>query len=229
MPTAIIPTPPQALGATRFLAFGDSITAGSLSSFDASFLIADELGSYPRLLREMLNSYNRPGNFAVLNEGVPGETARSGVDRLPAVLARFTNPLDRPQVVMLLEGINDMNVLNASPTTVATNVLNMVQIARLYNCTVLVATMPQTYESTYPNGEVRSQSADKIVPFNNEVRRMVAGLQNVHIVDVYGAFGSDRSLIGHDGLHPTAAGYQRMAQVFHQRVSEIFPVRGSLQ
>lgn len=228
MPAAIVPTPPQSLGATRFLAFGDSITAGSLSSFDGSFLIADEAGSYPRLLREMLNTYNRPQSFAVLNYGVPGETARSGVDRLPGVLAGFT-PADRPQVVMLLEGINDMNVNSASPTTVATNVLNMVQIARLYNCTVLVATMPQTYESTYPNGEVRSQSADKIVPFNNEVRRMVAGLQNVYIVDIYGAFGSDRSMIGHDGLHPTAAGYQRMAQVFHQRVSEIFPVRGSLQ
>jgi lysophospholipase L1-like esterase len=212
------------------MAFGDSITFGTLSSFDGSFLIADEAGSYPRLLRTMLNTYNQPGGFAVLNHGVPGETARSGVDRLPVVLAGFTNPADRPQVVMLLEGINDMNVNNASPTTVATNVLNMVQIARLYNCTVLVATMPQTYESQYPGETIpRSQSADKIVPFNNEVRRLVAGLQNVHIVDVYSAFGSDRSLIGNDGLHPTAAGYQRMAQVFHQRVSEIFPVRGSLQ
>jgi lysophospholipase L1-like esterase len=130
---------------------------------------------------------------------------------------------------MLLEGINDMNVNNATPASVAANVLNMVQVARLYNCTVLVATMPQTYESTYPNGEVRTQSADKIVPFNNEVRRLVGGLQNVYIVDIYSAFGNDRSLIGNDGLHPTAAGYQRMAQVFHQRVSEIFPVRGNLQ
>lgn len=211
------------------MAFGDSITYGTLSSFDGSFLIADEVGSYPRLLRTMLNTYNQPGGFAVLNYGVPGETARSGVDRLPGVLASFANPADRPQVVMLLEGINDMNVNNASPTTVATNVLNMVQIARVYNCTVLVATMPQTYQSTYPNGEVRTQSADKIVTYNNELRRLTSGLQNVYIVDVYTAFGSDRSLIGHDGLHPTAAGYQRMAQVFHQRISEIFPVRGSLQ
>lgn len=229
MPAAIVPTPPAALGATRFMAFGDSITFGALSSFDGSFLIADEAGSYPRLLRTMLNAYNQPGSFAVLNYGVPGETARNGVDRLPGILGGFSNPLDRPQVVMLLEGINDMNVNDASPAQVAANVLNMVQIARLFNCTVLVATMPQTYHSTYPNGEVRTQSAEKIVPFNNEVRRLLTGLQNVHIVDVYSAFGSDRSLMGADGLHPTAAGYQVMAQVFHQRISQIFPVRGSLQ
>ena len=31
-------------------------------------------------------------------------------------------------------------------------------------------------------------------------------------MDVHGAFGGDLSLIGSDGLHPTAAGYQRIAQ-----------------
>jgi lysophospholipase L1-like esterase len=228
LPASLVPVPPQALGATRFLAFGDSITWGQISSFDQGIIVADPSGSYPRLLREMLNGYNLPGGFAVLNYGVPGETARTGVDRLPGVLGSFA-PADKPQVVLLLEGINDMNVNNASPSQVATNVLNLVQIARLHNCTVLVATMPQTYHSTYPSGETRTQSAEKIVPFNNEVRRLVSGLQNVHIVDVYSAFGNDRSLIGGDGLHPSPAGYQRMAQVYHQRISQIFPVRGSLQ
>ena len=37
-PQAIIPVPPQRLGATSFLAFGDSITFGVLSSFDGAFL-----------------------------------------------------------------------------------------------------------------------------------------------------------------------------------------------
>jgi lysophospholipase L1-like esterase len=35
--------------------------------------------------------------------------------------------------------------------------------------------------------------------------------------------------MGGDGLHPSPAGYQRMAQVYHQRISQVFPVRGSLQ
>jgi acyl-CoA thioesterase I len=225
-PTAIIPNiPSQALGATRFLAFGDSITYGTVSSFDGSFLIHDEVGSYPRLLRSLLDANNIPAPFTVVNAGVPGETARLGVDRLPGVLTTY-----RPQVVMLLEGINDMNINNASPTQVATNVQTMVQIARLYNCTVLVATMPQTYSSQYPGESTpRTQSAEKIVPYNTELRRLLSNQLNVHIVDIYAAFGTDRSLMGNDGLHPTAAGYQRMAQTFHARIRDIFPVRGSLQ
>jgi lysophospholipase L1-like esterase len=130
---------------------------------------------------------------------------------------------------LLLEGINDMNVYNATPAQAAGNIANMVQTARLFNCTVLVATMPQTYPSTYPDGTTHTQSSDKIVPYNNELRRQLGGLQNVHIVDIYAAFGTDRSLMGADGLHPTSAGYQRMAETFHNRIREIFPVRGSLQ
>jgi acyl-CoA thioesterase I len=224
VPASLIPTPPQALGATRFLAFGDSITAGALSEFDGGFIMGDSANAYPTLLLSMLSQYNAPQVFAVVNTGVPGETARVGVDRLPGVLNTH-----RPQVVLLLEGINDLN-FDVPLTQVAGNVLTLVQTARLFNCTVLVATMPQTYYSVDPtSGRIRYNSTEKIRPFNDEVRRLVSGLQNVHIVDIFSAFGSDRSLIGGDGLHPSPAGYQRMAQVFHQRVSQIFPVRGSLQ
>src|SRR5262245_11494222 len=162
LPTVIIPTPNQALGATRLLAFGDSITSGTISSFDGVFL-SNVPGSYPSVLTAWLNQTHAPQSFVVLNEGSPGETARNGIDRLPGVLN-----MHRPQVLLLLEGINDMNINNASPAQVASNIQNMVQIARLYNCTVLVATMPQTYPSTYPDGSERSQSAEKIVPLNNE-------------------------------------------------------------
>jgi lysophospholipase L1-like esterase len=224
VPASLIPTPPQSLGATRFLAFGDSITAGALSEFDGGFIIGDTANSYPNLLLAMLRQYNGAQSFTVINTGVPGETARVGLDRLPGVLSA-----NRPQVVLLLEGINDLN-FDVPLTQVAGNVFNLVQTARLFNCTVLVATMPQTYYSVDPNsGRIRYNSTEKIRPFNDEVRRLVSGLQNVHIVDIYSAFGNDRSLMGGDGLHPSPAGYQRMAQVFHQRVVQIFPVRGSLQ
>jgi len=224
VPSAIVPTPPQALGATRFLAFGDSITYGALSEFDGVFIMLDAPGSYPRLLQSMLNQYNAPQTFAMQNEGLPGETARAGIDRMPGVLSTH-----RPQVVLLLEGINDLN-FDVSVAQTAANVHYLVQIARLFNCTVLVATMPQTYASVDPNtGRERLNSTEKIVPFNNEVRRLVAGMQNVHIVDIYAAFGTDRSYMGGDGLHPSPSGYQRMAQEFHAAITRIFPVRGSLQ
>jgi lysophospholipase L1-like esterase len=89
--------------------------------------------------------------------------------------------------------------------------------------------MPQTYASVYPSGVERPQAADLIVPFNNELRRLTAGMQNVHVVDLYTAFGTNRSLMGADGLHPTEAGYELMAQTFVQAIEKVFQVRGSLQ
>jgi len=39
-------------------------------------------------------------------------------------------------------------------------------------------------------------------------------------VDLETAFGSDESLIGSDGLHPTAAGYQLIAQSFYDVLAQ---------
>jgi lysophospholipase L1-like esterase len=228
VPAAIVPTPPQALGATRFDAFGDSITAGVLSSFDGLFLYDDTAGSYPSLLRGMLQTYS-PGQasqFAVWNDGVPGEGASQAEGRLRTVLS---DPTRRPQALLLLEGVNDMIGGGVSGPQAAASVHQLVQIARLFNVTVLVATMPQTYYSVAPDGRIRENARTQIVPFNTELRRLVSGLQNVHVVDLYAAFGTDRSLMGNDGLHPTPAGYARMAQTFHAAIVSVFPVRGSLQ
>jgi lysophospholipase L1-like esterase len=56
-------------------------------------------------------------------------------------------------------------------------------------------------------------------------------MQNVHIVDLYSQFGTDRSrgLMGADGLHPTEKGYELMAQTFVQAIETVFQVRGSVQ
>ncbi len=224
VPAAVIPVPANALGATRFLAFGDSITAGVESGFDGMFLFDVPELAFPVTLQSMLNAQNLPGGFSVANHGVPGERASQGVARLTGLLAPPT-----PQVLLLLSGINDM-IGGVSPEETAASVLRLVDIGRLFNCTVLVATMPQTYYTVEPgSGRIRENAHTQIIPFNDELRRLIAGRQNVHLVDLYAAFGSDRSLMGGDGLHPTAAGYARMAQTFHARISQVFVVRGSLQ
>ena len=76
----------------------------------------------------------------------------------------------------------------------------MVQIARVYNLTVLVANLYPTYPSE-PKGD---NAIDKIVPFNTELRRLVGGLQNVRIVDLYESFGTTAygTYVGLDGEHP---------------------------
>jgi acyl-CoA thioesterase-1 len=215
--------PITALGATSYVAFGDSITYGTLSSFDGTYLYDGTPQSYPTRLQLGLNSFHAPQVFTVANDGLPGETAAGGATRIASVLAAR-----RPQVLLLLEGINDLSGATTAART-ASSVLQIVQIARLYNCTVLVATMFQTYAVTRPDGSYRDNGSELVVPFNTELRRAVAGLQNVYVVDVYSAFGSNPTYVGNDGLHPTPEGYQRMAQEFMSAIETIFRVRGSLQ
>jgi lysophospholipase L1-like esterase len=221
--------PPPALGGTRFVAFGDSITYGTFSRFsDARFLEESPAHSYPARAQLSLRQTFplQAAALTVINAGVPGESALDGRSRIQSVLT------PRPHGLLLLEGINDMISLGRSPAATAAAVVAIVDVARSYNVTVLVGLMPQTYQSLYPGEtEPRPQAADLIVPFNNELRRLTAGMQNVHIVDLYSQFGTDRSrgLMGADGLHPTEKGYELMAQTFVQAIETVFQVRGSLQ
>jgi lysophospholipase L1-like esterase len=236
-PAAIIPNIPPVLGATRFVAFGDSMTCGSPSAFDSLVQINCSPvvgGGYPERLRSMLRTYSSQQEFGVTNRGLPGERASDGERRLPLELSELLGsgvpPPLRPQALLLLEGINDMNA-GVSPARTASSVAAMVQTARLFNLTVLVATIPQTYRSVDSMGVVRENSAEQVPVFNTELRRLVSGLQNVRVVDLYAAFGTNSygTYIGLDGLHLTPAGYDRMAQWFHAAIVDQFPVRGSLQ
>ncbi|MGE0460006.1 MAG: SGNH/GDSL hydrolase family protein [Vicinamibacterales bacterium] len=241
VPAVVIPPPylpANALGATRFVAFGDSITCGVESAFDFLVPLPCPSGTYgyPERVQALLTAYNPAQSFTTTKRGYPGEWAQNGINRLKTELAELAAPSvppgQRPDALLLLEGVNDMNN-GVSATRAAASLAEMAQVGRLYNLTVLVATMPQTWVTEDPNtGQTRQNSADKIVPFNTEVVRLLSGVQNVYIVDIYTAFGGaspNRSLIGGDGLHPTPAGYDVMAQTFHAAIVARFPVRGSLQ
>jgi lysophospholipase L1-like esterase len=225
--------PVNAAGATHFVAFGDSITAGVTSSFDGSFLFdPGPTNSYPYQLAGLLEANFTAQNFDVDNYGQPGEWAAQALssNRFVQMLAA-----QRPQGLLLLEGINDLN--NDRPVSeVVGSLQQMVELARLYNATVLLGTMFQTCQSTNPGtGQVRTNSAGQIVAFNNALTAMAAGRQNVYVVDVYGAFGNNCgpdggvNLLGADGLHPTTTGYAVMATAFGFAIRDRFPVRGSFQ
>ena len=217
--------PPAALGGTKFVAFGDSITYGTFSAFDGAFLYDAPTHSYPTRVQLSLRQIFplQAAAFTVINEGVPGERAQQGRQRIAGVLA-----MHEPNGLLLLEGVNDMGA-GSSPTQAAAAVAGIIDVARTYRVTVLVGLMPQTYVRDDSNGETRNRPDDRIVPFNNELRRLTAGLQNVHVVDLYARFGNNRSLMGADGLHPTEAGYELMAATFVQALEAVYPVRGSLQ
>lgn len=222
VPPRLSYNPPRALGASRFLAFGDSITAGVQSAFDPRFLFAAANGGYPERLQAGLNAYFDPQAFGVENWGLPGEFARQAA-------SRFRTALDerRPEVVLLLEGINDLNTGSTIEQTV--NALEqMVTIATSRGTPVLIATMFQTYRSVAPDGRIRENSHTIVPAFNEAIRRRFTGRVNVHVVDLEPRM-QDRSLVGNDGLHPTDAGFERMAAIFLQEIEHAFPVRGSFQ
>ncbi|MGE0042326.1 MAG: SGNH/GDSL hydrolase family protein [Vicinamibacterales bacterium] len=223
VPPRVAPTPPTALGATRFLAFGDSITAGVLSSFDGMFLYDGSTQSYPTRLQLGLNNYHAPQTFTVINRGIPGEWAQDGARRIQTELSNY-----RPQGLLLLEGINDLNNSRSISSTVSA-LGRILDTAALFQVTVIISTMPQTYEITDPNGNVRDNSHTEITAFNDAVRQVAAGRSNVFVVDMYAAFGSNRGLIGGDGLHPNEQGYEVMATTFLQALESAWAVRGSFQ
>lgn len=231
----ILPAP-NALGGTRFLAFGDSITFGVESSFDTEDgefpIMAAPGDEYPAQLDGQLESQFTTQDFVVDNFGLPGESAASAVSS-----GRFAQTLAsrRPQGVLILEGINDLNQGRSIGDTV--NALSqMVSIAQLYEATVLIATMYQTCYSVDPTtGRVRENSNTLIAAFNSAVRSMAANQQDVYVVDVAAAFGNNCGpnggvgLLGNDGLHPTVAGFTRLATTFGTTLRSVFAVGGSYQ
>lgn len=220
-----------AVGASRFVAFGDSITEGVLSSFDGTFLFNPGTSqSYPFQLQNRLISGHPGQSFTVFNRGIGGETAASGSQRIQSVLAA-----DRPEVLLLLEGINDLSAGFGVGATVG-RLQTMLDVAQLNNVTVFIATMFQTYrtEEEIP-GEaprIRENAFTLVEPLNQGIRQIAAGRPNVVLVDINYAFASapnPRALVGGDGLHPTEEGYVRMARWFGAAIEQTFAVRGAFQ
>jgi lysophospholipase L1-like esterase len=223
-PPRITLAPPRAVGLTRFVAFGDSITWGAYSSFDPRFLFAAANGGYAERLQVGLNVYHAPQQFVVFNEGVPGEWA-SDPRTLPRLLSTIS--ARQAQAVLLLEGINDLSNGNGVSRTVA-GVAQLINGATSLGVPVVVATMYPTYRVVSPEGSVRDNGASDVPAFNAALRQLVAGRLNVFLVDLEPAM-NNRSYVGNDGIHLTDAGFEVMASRFLAAIEAAFPVRGSIQ
>jgi lysophospholipase L1-like esterase len=145
------------------------------------------------------------------DRGVGGERVQGGTGGVPGVV-RLPLELDAtaPQVLLLLEGVNDLNAdgSRAIPTVIG-GLRSMIQQARARNIVVFLGTLlPER-----PTG--RNGSAAAIIPAANVQIRTLAASEGVTLVDLYEAFGgSPDPWIDADGLHPNAAGYRKMAETF---------------
>jgi lysophospholipase L1-like esterase len=208
-----VPSGPEAsqgprLARSRFLAFGDSLTAGTTSPSIAAALSAGPPQSYPFQLLLMLTAEYPEIPFEVFNEGKAGEASDEGAKRLPELVRSI-----RPEVVILLHGINDVSS-NGVTRTIA-NINSMARNARLAGADVIITTMPPERA-----GSSRAIDPDMLARFNDGLRDMARG-EDALLVDLAAEFG-DTNLIGFDGLHPTDAGYRRIATLIFQRIRSAY-------
>ena len=193
------------IGATRYVAFGDSITEGKLSNGDITQT------PYPAGLKRELEMRYSSQVFLVFAEGGGGETTAGGASRLPGVLNA-----DTPEVLLLLEGVNDLaSAGSAGISPMISNLRSMVQQAQSRAIPVFLGTLPPEI----PNAQ-RAGAQPFIVPANDQIRAL-AGSTGATLVDVYQALiGSLTTFIGPDGLHPTEQGYQMIAKTFFDAVRQ---------
>ena len=216
-PTPTGPTRTPVLSRTRFLAFGDSITAGEVTSpiglvtdgrallpGSSRGLLVVPAASYPSQLLAMLQAkYPMQAPALVMsNLGVPGETVLEGEVRFPAAMIS-----SRADAVLLMEGVAGLPI--AGPDQSTDVVQRMVQVAKVHGARVFVGSMVPTIE-----GRQRSASNAALVAYNLKLQQM-AREEGVQFVDLYNALLAEvNTVIGVDGLHPTEVGYKRIADIF---------------
>jgi lysophospholipase L1-like esterase len=152
--------------------------------------------------------------IVVINAGCLGELAEN-----PATLSRLINKIVayHPDVLLLLEGVNDLDDPAAIPGAVQ-GVQSLIAGARSLGVRVLVSTLLPEIP-----GDVNAGAASLIVPFNNQLVP-VATSAGAIVVDIYSDIVKDVTdwISPYDGLHPTAAGYQEMARVWFNSINSTF-------
>ncbi len=190
------------LSATTFMAFGDSLTEGKVTFAGLPSLTFPP--SYTNKLAALLQSRYSAQSVVLTAEGVGGRTAVEDVDRFDQALNT-----DRPQVVLLMEGANDIAGGDAAIDPAINALGIMASHATARAIVVFLATLPPE-KPPAPGAPIVSSLNAKIVS--------LAASRQLVLVDVNAAFHGDLTLIGPDGLHATDAGYQVIAQAFYDRI-----------
>jgi lysophospholipase L1-like esterase len=223
------------LSKTSFVAFGDSLTFGTVRDPFAAVASRPHTGpmslggssSYPYKLNDLLRSAYPSQSLVIDNEGWPGETASSEWwpgDERPIGEVRLGGVLQarNPEVLLLMEGSNDLYfAVDGAPPYGISDVIDaldgMISEAQARSTQVFIATLPPQRPGF---DRARSTVAERIPILNGEIRAL-AVRRNVVLVDVYAALNGNLNLyIGNDHLHPTEAGFQKIAETFFASIRQ---------
>jgi lysophospholipase L1-like esterase len=209
----LLALPLPAAAQTIYVAFGDSITFG----------VGDDPAraekGYPPRLEALLQTRGR--NADVRNEGLSGETTGEGVSRITTAL----DPGD--DVLLLMEGTNDIG--KVSTETIRFNLAEIARKAANAGVTTIHASIPPRLPSAINDGRnlLTGQLASAV--------RDLAWAQGRNLADPFEVFfrlttDYPRLFVGGDDkVHPNALGYDLLAEVFADvltDVDEVPPVTG---
>jgi lysophospholipase L1-like esterase len=188
----------------RILCFGDSITYGvTLRSSPGEAARGDLAlveGYVPKLWRRLEERYG-PG-LELINSGIPGETSSEGVERIRDDLRVYD-----PDLVLLLEGVVDVNHDAPRFPVVRENLADMMHLVRREGKAVIIGTYPLLNPEGFRTAGLEN------VPRLNDIIRQEAAQQGVRVADHERAISTDSGQ-GPDGLHPNNNGYETMADTW---------------
>ena len=175
---------------------------------------------YRKRLRDLLNvngnTINYVGSQISGDFPDPRHEGQSGA-KIAGISANADNTLSqRPNIILLHAGTNDMGS-DADASGASGRLANLIDklVSKCPDAAILVARI--IHSSGSDAGRVaRTES------FNNEVSGIVqsrrSGGKHVYLVDQYAAITSSDL---QDGLHPSAAGYSEMGDVWNQALRQV--------
>lgn len=153
-----------------------------------------------------------------INRGIGGQTT-------PQMLIRFNQDVIdlKPQVVVLLAGINDI-AQNTGPTTleaIMDNLSGMALLAKSHGIKVILCSVLPAYDFPWRPG---LEPAGKVMALNRMIRDF-AEKNDFYYLDYYSALVDSRNGMqkkyARDEVHPTVEGYQVMEPMVERAIGDV--------
>ena len=204
---------------TRFMAFGDSLTAGEqvVPGGDDTETRANPETAYPAVLARLLSARYTTQSLTVINRGKSAEQSERALGRFVDSIKEFS-----PEAVIILEGVNDIIAAESAALGIDTaerGVSALAADARNRHLRVYLVTLPPTKAGR------RRVPLSTIQAFNDRLRVIARG-EGALLIDVFSALAPDvDAMVGSDGLHLTEAGYRRVAETVFAAIRDDLEIK----